>query len=376
MLPARLALVAALFFASPAGASPMFVPLPSVPGAGAFASGVSGDGSVVVGFTIDATTTEAFRWTSEDGMVGLGDLAGGSFQSSASAASSDGSVIVGQGRSASGLEAFRWTSEDGMVGLGDLAGGSFNSTANAVSADGSVIVGYGNFGASTEAFRWTSSGGMVGLGDLDGGRFSSIAHGVSADGSVVVGGGNSAAGPDGEAFLWTSEDGMVGLGDLAGGIFLSSASGVSADGSVVVGQGSGASGFEAFRWTSSGGMVGLGDLALLSEEEGEIFSSFAVAVSADGSVVVGSATILERRAAFIWDPINGMRDLRAVLMNDYGLDLAGWWLDEATGISADGKTIVGNANGRVWLAVLPEPSAALLWGLGLAGLAAAGRLHR
>ena len=40
-----------------------------------------------------------------------------------------------------GTEAFRWTEGSGMVGLGDLAGGSFYSVANAVNADGSVVVG-------------------------------------------------------------------------------------------------------------------------------------------------------------------------------------------------------------------------------------------
>ena len=34
---------------------------------------------------------------------------------------------------ASGLEGFRWTSGGGMVGLGDLPGGGFNSFANGVS---------------------------------------------------------------------------------------------------------------------------------------------------------------------------------------------------------------------------------------------------
>ena len=40
-------------------------------------------------------------------------------------------------------EAFRWTSGGGMVGLGDLPGGSSASFATGVSADGSVIVGMG-----------------------------------------------------------------------------------------------------------------------------------------------------------------------------------------------------------------------------------------
>jgi len=120
-------------------------------------------------------------------MVGLGDLPGGSFSSIARDASADGNVVVGYGTSDSGSEAFRWTSSVGMVGLGDLPG-SFSSFANGVSADGNVVVGYGTSDSGSEAFRWTSDGGMVGLGDLPGGSFVSSANGVSADGNVVVGG--------------------------------------------------------------------------------------------------------------------------------------------------------------------------------------------
>ena len=84
---------------------------------------------------------------------GLGSL-------SSTSISADGSVIVGN----SGSQAFRWTQEDGMIGLGSL-GGTF-STADGVSADGSVVVGYSNHpnGYQIEAFRWTQVDGMLGLG--------------------------------------------------------------------------------------------------------------------------------------------------------------------------------------------------------------------
>jgi len=45
-----------------------------------------------------------------------------------------------------------------MVGLGDLPGGNFNSTAEDVSADGSVVVGSSEISSgNTEAFRNTQS---------------------------------------------------------------------------------------------------------------------------------------------------------------------------------------------------------------------------
>ena len=315
------------------------------------ASGLSANGSVVVGLSDSASGGEAFRWTSVSGLVGLGDLAGGSFNSHAFGVSDDGSVVVGLGDSASGGEAFRWTSVSGLVGLGDLAGGSFNSHAFDVSADGSVVVGRGaNSMPANEAFRWTSASGLVGLGDLAGGAFSSSASGVSADGSVVVGRSSSASGT--EAFRWTSGGGLVGLGDLAGGAFFSSAFDVSADGSVVVGTSTSASGNEAFRWTSGSGLVGLGDLA------GGSFFSIAGSVSADGSVVVGESISALGSEPFIWDEANGMRKVKDVLSPSVGAALNGWTLSFAV-ISADGRTIVGggtnpSGNTEGWIAYMED----------------------
>ncbi|CAK9076044.1 PEP-CTERM sorting domain-containing protein [Durusdinium trenchii] len=340
-----------------------FTGLGDLPGQFFFSSayGVSADGTVVVGASYSGSGREAFRWTSGSGIVGLGDLPGGGFSSIGYGVSADGSVVVGDGLSTSGQEAYRWTAGSGLVGLGDLPGGNFESQARGVSADGSVVVGKGSSASGYEAFRWTSSGGMVGLGDLPGGSFSSSAHSVSGDGSVIVGEGNSASGF--EAFRWTSSGGMVGLGDLPGGGFSSSAQSVSADGAVVVGWGDSASGQEAFRWTSGSGMVGLGYLP-------GGFSSQAYGVSGDGSIVVGRSFTSQGREAFLWDDDNGMRNLKDILTLDYGLDLTGWTLDEARGITADGRAIVGtgtNPNGRseAWVAVVPEPSSFVLAGFGV-----------
>jgi len=307
--------------------------------------GVSADGMVVVGSSRSTNGTEAFRW--ENGvMTPLGDLPGGQFVSSSNDASVDGSVVVGTGNSADGIQAFRWTAGGGMVGLGDLPGSSFRSLANGVSADGSVVVGESNSPNGTEAFRW-ENGVMTGLGNLPGGGTNSIAYDVSADGSIVVGSSESTNGW--EAFRWENNV-MTGLGDLPGGVFFSSAFGVSADGSIVVGQGSSDNGAEAFRWENDV-MTPLGDLP------GGIFSSIAYDVSADGSVIVGWSDGANGTEAFIWTESAGMRSVKQVLESDYGLDLTGWTLIQARGISDDGTVIAGNGtnpNGdtEAWRAVL------------------------
>lgn len=320
-----------------------------------WAYGLSGDGSVVVGYSQSTSSlNDAFRW--EDGeLESLGDLPGGDFISRAYAASLDGSVIVGYSNSDNGNEAFRWEDAE-MVGLGALPGSDFfSSYANDVSSDGLVVVGNSVSDQGGEAFRWeTEADTMVGLGDLPGGSFNSSAFATSADGSVVVGQSSSENGY--EAFLWEVDaDTMVGLGDLPGGIFLSSANAVSSDGSVVVGQSGVAEGSEAFRW-EDGELIALGDLS------GGFFSSNAYGVSDDGSIVIGSSNSDNGNEAFIWSEAEGMHPLKEVLESDYGLDLNGWYLINAEGISGDGSVIVGygdNPDGsrEAWRAFLGQPIA-------------------
>src|SRR4051812_49041906 len=77
---------------------PTFVPMGFLPGgySESYATAVSGDGAVVVGYSIAVGQgVEAFRWTEATGMVGLGGLPGGEFYSEAWAVSEDGSVVVG-----------------------------------------------------------------------------------------------------------------------------------------------------------------------------------------------------------------------------------------------------------------------------------------
>src|SRR5262245_37318037 len=75
---------------------------------------------------------------------------------------------------------------------------------------------------------------------------------------------------------------------------------VSADGSVVVGTRFAGPSVEAFRWTAATGVVGLGDLP------GDTAGSNAAAVSADGGVVVGVSGSASGQEAFRWTSGGGM----------------------------------------------------------------------
>ncbi|MGD8454473.1 MAG: PEP-CTERM sorting domain-containing protein [Phycisphaerae bacterium] len=346
-------------------------------GEAATAGDVSADGSVVAGSTWRFDTQEAFRWTAATGPVSLGFLPAVNPCSIAYGVSGDGQTLVGCANSGSLYHGFRWTEAEGMVSLGHLPGGAISTAWNA-SADGSVIVGIADTGSMLDlhGFRWTADTGMVALPSLPGGLDTySDASGVSADGAIIVGSSSSVQGT--RACRWVDGD-VSDLGLLPGGNTTdgSFADNISADGSVIVGASSSASTaagyYETFRWTADDGMVGLGDLP------GGIFHSQASDVSADGSIIVGMAnsdgvTSPDGFEAFIWDADNGMRSLRDVLTTKLGLDLTGWTLLSATGISADGCTIVGNgfdSSGMTqgWVAHIPEPatSALLLLGLTLA----------
>jgi probable HAF family extracellular repeat protein len=359
-----------LLLAATASAGATFTGIGDLPG-GAFESDVtdvSADGLVVVGSSKSGSGWEPIVWTKQAGITSLGlGLFDVFTEASAAGASADGSVVVGWGklRFGSGWTAFRSVDHGSLHSLGDLPGGSLLAITWGVSAAGTVVVGRSHSSLGYEAFRWTESGGMQGLGDFPGGSFSSTAYAVSANGEVIVGDGSSTSGQ--EPFRWTPGGGMVGLGYLPGDDS-GYASDVSADGSVVVGVSVSDLTPEAFRW-SSAGMVGLGDLP------GGAFWSVASVVSFDGNIVFGGSIDASGGAKpFIWDPVNGMRELTAVLESEYHLDLGGWTLWRVTGVSADGRTIVGtgeNPDGfsEGWVAQLSVPQA--VPALGRPGLGAA-----
>ncbi|MCX6908330.1 MAG: hypothetical protein NTY01_09830 [Verrucomicrobia bacterium] len=359
-------------------------------------------GKVIASDNLPPSRCQAVRWITTNGITriaGLGFLVGESKWSLATGVSADGKVIVGESGSSPYEDAFRWTESEGMRGIGKSTG-ALGCSECKVSGDGTVVIGKKIGGY---AFRWTAAEGMVGLATL---RYEySYAKAVSGDGSVVVGY-FTATDCDRAACRWTTEKHVVSYEfradefrgqytarDLiaaitAKGIEVPEATSeieslnkllrgpklrlpyshifLAEEGKELLKREATLSDEErlglnryilqdVFRWKCPPKelMHRLGDLAGPKKTRG--MRSEALAITRDGSVIVG----ISCGDAFVWDSVNGMRSLKTILVNDYHLDLTGWSLEKATGISDDGKTIVGdgfhNKASEAWIAHLDRP---------------------
>jgi len=150
---------------------------------------------------------------------------------------------------------------------------------------------------------------------------------------------------------------------------------VSADGFTVVGNNHfpvaiGPTRSEASHWTGQDAVASLESLPWMN--------TFAADVAADGSAVVGTGQ-LDGATAFYWSPQTGMVEVQDLLTSLGVANLDGWHLQDATGISADGRTIVGTGilNGlpQAWVATIPEPSTLMLVIIAAASVPGLTKLH-
>ncbi|MBL0921151.1 MAG: PEP-CTERM sorting domain-containing protein [Phycisphaerales bacterium] len=301
------------------------------------AAAVSADGATIVGSAFDGQKTVAVRWVNGQ-IEPLGVIPTQPQASGAGSVSGDGSVIVGTSGVFPNMQGFRWEAGT-LAPIGYLPGFSTGSAATSVSRDGSTVVGWSFNGANFRGLRLVG-GSLQALPDLPGGIEDSAANAVSADGSIMAGRGIS-PGTTYEACIWVNGSAAMGLGDLPGGDSHSHVQGMNGDGSIHVGYANSASQSgglwgEAARWVNGGPPESLGDLP------GGAFNGYAFGVSDDGGVIVGFSTTALGVEAFVWDAENGMRLLRQVLEDDYGLDLTGWVLRVASAVTPDGRRIVGS----------------------------------
>ena len=302
--------------------------------------GISGDGSTVVGAVNNGTGGIAWQWRQAGGVTVLSSV---SEYAWAYGVSANGSVVAGyQGYARTPPTATKWVggAETTLGTSGD------DSTAFAVSGDGISVVG---FDPNSIPSVWNSGGFHQLLSSTH--SSTGAATGTNSDGTVVVGYWADFAYSDPttyQPFYWSQAAGVqpLGLGAYSYGI----AQGVSADGNVAVG---GVGGYPA-RWVGFANPVILSALTL----------GTAYAASQDGSVVAGTTGVNGERQidtptsplqqAFIWTSANGLRLLQNVISTAPSGNMM-----YATGISADGKTVVGYGNppsssySRGWIATLP-----------------------
>lgn len=299
------------------------------------AYGVSADGTAVIG--------NLGRWKESEGWVYLG--------LSPCSVSKDGSIIVGKVAHENSeyhlypysYEAYFWKEGVGVELIGNPSGNRDTSAVD-VSHDGSIIVGYSrrsqfsnSLSSFTNSFIYNmNSGEIENLCSLPGDSTASLALAVSGDGRIVLGTGNPDHTNVEKAVLW-SENREIEMIINSCGLCSSSLRASSYDGSIVAGN----DGFfvimqKSYIWNRKDGIVYLGELP--NRRWSEVND-----ISANGRVVVGvSFDDFEDDISFYWSEETGMVDLREMLVDTYNIDLDGWVLTEAVGISADCKVIVGN----------------------------------
>lgn len=337
-----------------------FTPIGVLPGnaSNSRAWAISADGTTVVG---SGGNLRAFKWTVQDGILALPRMSSfGTYF--ASGVSADGTVVTG-GAAVIGVVAgtARWVGNSVEL-VTDTNNAPLSFTSLGLSDDGLTMVGSDTSSGTIEAAMYSQQEGLVTVN-----LFQTEARGVSGDGQVMVGisrGGLS----DGRAFKWTRSDGLALLGDIPFGNQFTNARAASFDGSVIVGVMQFGK-IEAFRW-ENGVMTGIGDLA------GGVFRSEALGVSADGSVIVGAGFDENGVQAMVWDEVNQMRSIRDILTTN-NIDLTGWQLQQAIGVSNDGTIIVGRGINPAGLSeswvvdlsvVVPEPTSVVLLAVGMAAI--------
>ena len=205
----------------------------TVAGRSTRANDCNAGGDVIVGWQ---DSTSGFRqgavWV--DGVQTLISLSGSPL-GEASGVSNDGTWVIGNGVSSNGFNPWRWSRDTGASNLGVPPTAGWQGYATSISGDGSIIIGfYRPFGSPSffgSGFIWTAATGTVDLNTyaqtqgvvVPADTILALPLAISRDGRTIVG--NSRQGNLQNAFILTiapppcagdiNQDGAVGGTDLA-----------------------------------------------------------------------------------------------------------------------------------------------------------------
>jgi probable HAF family extracellular repeat protein len=213
-----------------------------------------------------------------------------------------------------------------------------NAELAGTSDDGLLAAGMVTSGNTRQMFLWDPVGGSR-LVPTPVGMAAREVGDISADGSTVVGQISIGSVFNREVFRWTNSTGYQRIGklstDSSDSIY---ATAVSANGSVFAGYSDTPNGYRAYRWTSATGLQNLGTLGRTNAFYPPW--SFANGVSDDGSIVVGSTTVVgeEFEQAALWTSTNGWQVIGSLpdpFQNS-----------TSYGLTSNGATIVGFNQGN------------------------------
>ncbi len=288
------------------------------------------------------TSYLAFRYSVATGeTIPLGKYVSATNFSSAVAVTPDGSQIYGSSslqENALGVmnnRAFKWTSAGGLVQLPIISGDSQLSTFSHVIAatpDGSTLVGGSG---TTTTYRWTgwSNAGAAPY------QFPDTIHtvfgeleAISDDGQTAFGYGNQT----GYALIWRAGAPALVSVVLPGGTH-SQGTAMTGDGQTFVGISDvlyqNVHYQHVFRYRVDTGIQDLNAAYAPASYHS------ATGLTSDGATVLGT-----NGTAWIWRQGTGTITLASYLTQELGLDLTGLSGPYATGISPNGRYIIGQAN--------------------------------
>ncbi|MEJ5050031.1 T9SS type A sorting domain-containing protein [Chryseobacterium culicis] len=233
--------------------------------------------------------------------------------------------MVSMHTSAGGI--YKWNAAGGLVQIGSISNGYPAAGRTIVSNDGTKIsssitntaTGFNEISTyDVAAATWVNRGGLVPTG-WDGSVSST--WGMTTNGNTIVGLGFLTA-ANAHAVKWDEVNGMVDLGSIVSGRS-SRANAVNAAGTVIVGWQDESNG------TRSGAKWQDGVESFITDNNGNNVGE-AGGISADGNTIIGSAN----PNPYVWNVVSG---LTYITHPNASFSFKGG----ATGISADGKKVIG-----------------------------------